>query len=90
MLCKVDEDRTKTFFITQLGQLFDAAKYATWKAFLGKYLNIIATFIWNYMDLFVMIVSLGISTRFKQINDDLERIKGKVNVYMFQKKNCFQ
>ena len=34
------------------------------------------------MDLFVMICSIGLSTRFKQINDDLERIKGKVSEHV--------
>lgn len=31
------------------------------------------------MDLFVMIISYGLSSRFKQINDELERVKGEVN-----------
>lgn len=30
------------------------------------------------MDLFVMMVSIGLSSRFKQINEDLQRIKGQV------------
>ena len=31
------------------------------------------------MDLFVMIISYGLSSRFKQINGELERVKGEVN-----------
>lgn len=31
------------------------------------------------MDLFVMIISIGLASRFKQINEDLQRVKGQVN-----------
>lgn len=50
-----------------------------WIAIVGKVTNVIATFCWNFMDLFVMIISIGLSSRFKQINKDLQRIKGQVN-----------
>lgn len=36
------------------------------------------TFGWNYMELFVMMISLGLWTRFSQINNRLGEIKGKV------------
>lgn len=63
----------------QLSQLFEETSYSPWKAFFGKILNVVATFSWNYMDLFVILISIGISTRFKQFNMNLERIKGEVN-----------
>lgn len=37
-----------------------------------------AAFIWNYMNIFVVIISIGISSRLKQLNDELERVKGEV------------
>lgn len=77
--CKVhenSEDFVKDFFFAQLSQLFAVTEYAVWKAFLGKYLNIICTFLWSYMDLFVMLMSVGLSSRLKILNDDLERVKG--------------
>lgn len=33
---------------------------------------------WTYMDVFVMAASVGLSTRFKQINDNLMQHKGEV------------
>lgn len=77
--CLDPEDPLKEFFKSQLSQLFTFLPYSPWTAFFGKLVNVIATFCWNYMDLFVMMISIGLSSRFKQINMDLERIKGEVN-----------
>lgn len=41
-----------------------------------KFLNIIATFAWSYTDLFVIIISIGLASKFKQINEDLIAVKG--------------
>lgn len=78
---KVYEDRDDLFevlFRVQLSHLFDVFPYSIWLALAGKVVNVISTFCWNYMDLFIMMISVGLSTRFKQINEDLQRIKGEV------------
>lgn len=36
------------------------------------------TFGWNYMDTFIMLTSIGLATRFKQINQRLEEMKNEV------------
>lgn len=41
-------------------------------------MNVSFTFGWNYMEIFVMVVSLGLVTRFWQINYRLDALKGKV------------
>lgn len=69
------------FFKVQLSQLFRVTSFSSWKAFIGKFINVVATFVWNYMDVFVMVVSVGISTRFKQLNADLQQVKGAVRIY---------
>lgn len=43
-----------------------------------KIMNFAFVFGWNYMELFVMIFSIALATRFGQINDRLDTIKGKV------------
>lgn len=48
-------------------------------AFLGKIVNVCTTFLWTYMDLFVMLIGVGLSSRFRQINESLMRHKGQVN-----------
>lgn len=82
--CPKYKDPIKEFFITHLDQIFAFTDYAPWKAFLGKCLNVICTFIWTYMDVFVMVMSIGVANRFKLLNDDLMRIKGEVCVYKTQ------
>lgn len=72
------KDPIKHFFLEQLSQMFQFTAYAPWKAFLGKCLNVICTFVWTFMDVFVMVISVGLSNRFAQLNDDLKRVKGKV------------
>lgn len=47
-------------------------------------MNLSYTFGWNYMEIFVMIISLGLTTRFWQINNRLDDLKGKVNPRMSQ------
>lgn len=43
-----------------------------------QFINITATFVWSFCDLFVIIISVGLATRFKQINDSMLMNKGKV------------
>lgn len=78
--CLNDTSPIQSLFEAQLSQLFAVTTFSPWKAAIGKVLNILATFIWTYMDLFVILISLGLSSRFKQLNMDLERIKGEVNM----------
>lgn len=77
-VCLDRDDLFEELFRVQLSHLFIIFPYSIWIAIVGKVINVIATFCWNYMDLFVMMISAGLSTRFKQINEDLQRIKGKV------------
>lgn len=87
--CFPSKDPVEEFFKDHLSQLFEFTPYALWKAILGKWINVVATFLWSYMELFVMIISFGISTRFKQINDDLKRLKGEVYFINLFQKNIF-
>ncbi|XP_037906238.1 uncharacterized protein LOC119648542 [Hermetia illucens] len=76
--CKTGEEPFETFFRIHLFHMFAITDYAIWKAIFGKFLNIIGTFVWTYMDIFVMVVSVGLSEKFRQVNKSLFRIKGKM------------
>lgn len=45
----------------------------TWLALLLFATNENATFIWNYIDIFIMIMGIGLSTHFKLLNIELEQ-----------------
>lgn len=53
--CLHQKDPFEELFKVQLSQLFTFVSYSSWVALVGKFVNITATFSWNYMDLFVMV-----------------------------------
>lgn len=81
MTCQKDENVLDAFFRSHLFELFQFTSFAMWKSMFGKFANIIATFAWNYMNLFIVMVSIGISSRFKQLNDEMNRVKGEVSSF---------
>ena len=58
-------------------QVLQVTEYAPWKAWFVFLLNVVATFSWNYTDLFIMLLSVSLSQRFKQLNHRLRAVKGK-------------
>lgn len=49
-----------------------------WIVACAKCINISATFIWNYTDVFITTISLGLSTQFQIFNAEVDRAKDKV------------
>lgn len=85
--CFPQDDAVEKFLEVQISEVFYYLPYSLWFVIPGKFTNIAATFCWNFMDLFVMMVSIGLSSRFKQINEDLQRVKGQVNsIILYQLK----
>lgn len=75
--CPDINDNVKSFFIEHLPVFFDSTSYAPWKAFFGKFANLVNTFMWFYVDLFIMIVAMGLSGVFRQYCDFLLKFSGK-------------
>nr|AUD08731.1 gustatory receptor 11 [Nilaparvata lugens] len=59
-------------------QVFSQTEVSLWIAAPLSVLNLLVTCAWNFMDLFIMVLSVALAARFKQINDKLESVKGKV------------
>lgn len=74
--CKPNADQVSAFFISN--EIFRVTSYALWKGILDKFNNIVATIVWNYLNFFIVMVSVGISSRFRQLNREMDRIKGEV------------
>lgn len=74
--CKPNANQLSAFFISN--EIFRVTSYALWKGILDKFTNIVATIVWNYLNFFIVMVSLGISSRFRQLNREMDRVKGKV------------
>lgn len=60
------------------------------EAILVKSISIIVTFVWNYLDVFIMTIGIALSFQFKLYNDDLERAKGGVSVRLLWKKDSLK
>ncbi|CAD7003830.1 unnamed protein product [Ceratitis capitata] len=76
--CSPNSDPIKSFFIAVSPHTFLIFNYSTWLAWCGKLLNVLNTFGWSYMDVFLMIIGLGLSSLFGQVQNSLNRVKGKV------------
>lgn len=72
------DDPIRDYFLAEQSQVFAITDFSPAKAFFGKCVNVMATFVWTYMDLFVMLISVGLSTCFQQINNNLFTQKGNV------------
>lgn len=75
----ITDNYVEVFFINHLKPLFVITDYSLTKAIVGKLINIIATFLWSFMDLFIMVISIGLATRFKHFNLIFSDYKGKVS-----------
>lgn len=76
--CRSFDDPLKRLIVGQVPHIFAYIKYNTFTGLVAKVINVLATFMWSYTDLFVMILSVGLSSLFKQINESL--ISNEVNI----------
>lgn len=64
---------------THLGHIYDHAfpvnpMWVLW----AEYMNVSLTFAWNFVDFFIIILSIGIASNFAKINARLEFFRGRV------------
>ncbi|KAF2904316.1 hypothetical protein ILUMI_01844, partial [Ignelater luminosus] len=56
-------------------QVFTIISYSHWKAILVEVVNILVTFCWNFIDLFIMLLSSALALRFQQVSNKIENTK---------------
>lgn len=71
------QDPIRAYYVSSYQQVFTVYPYSGELGVFLKLLNVIATFVWSYTDLFVIVVSIGLASMFKQINEDLMEVKGQ-------------
>jgi len=76
------DDPVEYFLKHQFGFLFNHVPFSIPFGIFNELANMTFTFGWNYMELFVMLVSLGLHTRFQQINHRIGKFCGKVIFYL--------
>lgn len=60
-----------------LGEFFEEPLHPA-VALFAKYMNINTTFVWIYLDLFLTIISMGLTVQFQLFNAALKRAKSEV------------
>lgn len=71
--CPHEHSLTEAFFRSHLGFIFNKIPYNFYLAIFSKWLNIISTFTWSFMDLFIIMIAIGLSNMFRRLNDFLLR-----------------
>ena len=73
------EDIVGYVITTQMSHIFTEVPFNILTAIWFEYMNISFTFGWNFMDLFIILVSVGIAHRFQQLNERLEYFHERVS-----------
>ncbi len=77
--CPAIPDPIHAFFAIYVFQyVFHFFDYSGYLSLLFEVSNLLSAFIFTYRDVFVIIISIGLSVRFKQINKLLMENKGKI------------
>uniref|UniRef100_A0A6P4FM26 Gustatory receptor n=1 Tax=Drosophila rhopaloa TaxID=1041015 RepID=A0A6P4FM26_DRORH len=62
-----------SFLYLNYSTVFYFVDYTHFLGLLGKVVNVLSTFAWNFNDIFVMAVSVALAARFRQLNDYMMR-----------------
>lgn len=77
--CNKTIDRYAEYIISNhLSHFFHNVPYNHFYGVTLEYFNISTTMSWNFLDLFIVAISIGLSTRFKQLNNRIKQFKGRV------------
>lgn len=72
-------DIFRAYFSMSFRQVFTLINYSLVIAIPLGFLNLMLACAWNYMDLFIIILACALSDKFKQLNQKLASVKGKVS-----------
>ncbi|XP_030079440.1 gustatory receptor 5a for trehalose [Drosophila hydei] len=79
-VCPLRQDPIESYFYAAARQLFHVFPYSNWLGWLGKLLNVLLTFGWNYIDLFVILVGIGLSHLLSRLTCQLQQLVQRVSV----------
>ncbi|XP_043276376.1 gustatory receptor for sugar taste 64e-like isoform X2 [Venturia canescens] len=72
-----DTDIAATYFQSQFPHVFNKTVYTLWKGIAVQSSNLLSTFSWNFMDLFLILISTALVDQFRQLNNRLYSIREK-------------
>lgn len=82
VMCESNKDPMTELVRVQGPHLFTQTNHTSiWKVVCVKFLNLTSTFVWNFLDVFIMTISIALSTQFELFNRELIRTKNEVIYY---------
>ncbi|XP_033228444.1 gustatory receptor for sugar taste 64f-like isoform X5 [Belonocnema kinseyi] len=72
-----DTDIMVAYFTYHYPQILRASSFSIWQGILVQFVNILSTFCWNFIDLFLILISIACTDQFRQLNSRLYSIRGK-------------
>ncbi|XP_069678711.1 gustatory receptor for sugar taste 64f-like [Periplaneta americana] len=78
-------DTIRRYYLQDYQHVFLFVRFSFPVAVLSEIINIFASFYWNFIDLFVAIVSIALSSRFSMLNKHLASASGKLRPELFWK-----
>uniref|UniRef100_A0A336KT66 Gustatory receptor n=1 Tax=Culicoides sonorensis TaxID=179676 RepID=A0A336KT66_CULSO len=92
--CEPNDSYFEDFFRGHLSHIFAIFNYNIPLVIIGKYFNIISTFAWSFMDLFVILNSIGMAHTFKAYADyickEYTRVKCKSENFWSKQRRTYQ
>lgn len=76
--CPKIQNILKAYYVRSFPQVFRFFQYSHVLGVYVKFIHVTSTFVWSFADLFIMMISCGLSALFKQVNERLLLDKGKV------------
>ncbi|KAH8321166.1 hypothetical protein KR074_009135, partial [Drosophila pseudoananassae] len=70
--CPRRKDPVESYLHGTSLHLFEVFAYSNWLGWLGKLQNVLLTFGWSYMDIFLMIIGMGLSEMLARLNRSLK------------------
>lgn len=78
--CPKIQNIYQAYMVRSFPIVFYFFPYSIPLSILVKFGHITSTFIWSFTDLFIMLISMGLSSLFDRINERMIRVKGKVRM----------
>jgi hypothetical protein len=74
-------DMVRQYMLQSHHHLFTYLDYSHPCAVMATMASTLATFSWNFMDLFIAICSIALTERFRLLNRNLQAVQGKVTAF---------
>lgn len=82
-MCKITTDPMHAYFKQAFPAFYAFFNVNYLNGIFLQILNLFCTFIWNYLDNFIVLISLGLIAQFRHFNSYLYSCKGKVCIVLF-------